>query len=65
MAAVRPTIANGVLSFAVALREKSSPLLRSNLRVDVLVVVGRKDARPARQARARSPTARGCRTCSW
>jgi HlyD family secretion protein len=43
VAAVRPTIANGTLSFAVALREKSSPLLRSNLRVDVLVVVGRKD----------------------
>jgi HlyD family secretion protein len=43
VAAVRPAIANGVLSFAVALREKSSPRLRSNLRVDALVVVGRKD----------------------
>ena len=43
VAAVRPTIANGAVSFAVALREKSSPLLRSNLRVDALVVVGRKD----------------------
>jgi HlyD family secretion protein len=43
VAAVRPAIANGVLSFAVALREKSSPLLRSNLRVDALVVVGRKE----------------------
>ena len=42
VAAVRPTIANGSVSFAVALREKSSPLLRSNLRVDALVVVGRK-----------------------
>ena len=43
VAAVRPAIANGVLSFAVALRDKSSALLRSNLRVDVMVVVGRKD----------------------
>jgi HlyD family secretion protein len=43
VAAVRPAIANGAVSFAVALREKSSPLLRSNLRVDALVVVGRKD----------------------
>ena len=43
VAAVRPTIANGSVSFAVALREKSSPLLRSNLRVDALVVVGRKE----------------------
>jgi HlyD family secretion protein len=42
VAAVRPTIANGSVSFAVALSEKSSPLLRSNLRVDALVVVGRK-----------------------
>ena len=40
---VRPAIANGSVSFAVALREKSSPLLRSNLRVDVLVIVGRKE----------------------
>ena len=43
VAAVRPAIANGVVSFSVALREKSSELLRSNLRVDALVVVGRKD----------------------
>jgi HlyD family secretion protein len=43
VAAVRPAIANGSVSFAVALRERSSPLLRSNLRVDVLVVVGRKE----------------------
>jgi HlyD family secretion protein len=43
VSSVRPAIADGAVSFAVALREKSSPMLRSNLRVDVLVVVGRKD----------------------
>jgi HlyD family secretion protein len=43
VAGVRPAIANGVLSFSVALHRKSSPLLRANLRVDALVVVGRKD----------------------
>jgi HlyD family secretion protein len=43
VATVRPAIQGGSISFAVALREKSSPLLRSNLRVDVLVVVDRKD----------------------
>jgi len=41
---VLPTIQNGVMTFSVALREKSSPLLRSNLRVDVLVVTGRRDS---------------------
>jgi HlyD family secretion protein len=44
VAAVRPAISGGVLSFSVALREKSSPLLRSNLRVEALVVVGRKES---------------------
>ncbi|HEY7510382.1 MAG TPA: HlyD family efflux transporter periplasmic adaptor subunit [Vicinamibacteria bacterium] len=43
VATVRPAIANGSVSFAVALRERSSPRLRTNLRVDVLVIVGRKD----------------------
>ena len=43
VSAVRPAIANGSMSFAVALREKSNALLRSNLRVDVLVIVGRKE----------------------
>jgi HlyD family secretion protein len=39
---VLPTIHDGALTFGVALAEKSHPALRSNLRVDVLVVLGRK-----------------------
>jgi HlyD family secretion protein len=39
---VLPTIQNGVMTFAVALAEPASPILRSNLRVDVLVVTGRR-----------------------
>jgi len=39
---VLPTIQNGTMTFSVALRQPSSPLLRSNLRVDVLVVTGRR-----------------------
>jgi HlyD family secretion protein len=41
---VLPTIQNGVMTFSVALAEKSSPVLRSNLRVDVLVVTGRRQS---------------------
>ena len=40
---VLPTIRDGALTFGVALAQRSSALLRSNLRVDVLVVLGRKD----------------------
>jgi HlyD family secretion protein len=40
---VHPTIRDGVLTFSVALKERSSPLLRSNLRVDVLVILSRKE----------------------
>ena len=40
---VHPTIRDGVLTFSVALAERSSPLLQSNLRVDVLVVTSRKE----------------------
>jgi HlyD family secretion protein len=40
---VHPTIRDGLLAFSIALQERSSPLLRSNLRVDVQVVVSRKD----------------------
>jgi HlyD family secretion protein len=40
---VLPTIQNDALTFGVALAQKSSRLLRSNLRVDVLVVLGRKE----------------------
>jgi HlyD family secretion protein len=43
IATVSPAIANGSVSFAVALARKASPLLRANLRVDALVVIGRKD----------------------
>jgi HlyD family secretion protein len=40
---VLPTIQDGALTFGVVLAEKSHPALRSNLRVDVLVVLGRKE----------------------
>jgi HlyD family secretion protein len=43
VATVLPTVQNGIITMQVALAEKSSPLLRSNMRVDVLVVTGRKD----------------------
>ena len=35
---IRPTIQNGIITFIVSLKQASSPLLRSNLRVDVFVV---------------------------
>jgi HlyD family secretion protein len=44
VASVLPTIRDGAVTFTVALREPSSPLLRSNLRVDVLVVTGRRES---------------------
>ncbi|MFB3855128.1 MAG: efflux RND transporter periplasmic adaptor subunit [Vicinamibacterales bacterium] len=40
---ILPKIENGIVTFSVRLDEKSSPLLRSNLRVDVVVVTGRKE----------------------
>jgi HlyD family secretion protein len=40
---VHPAIKQGVITFSVGLEEKASPLLRSNLRVDVLVVTGHKE----------------------
>ena len=39
---VLPTIQNGIITMQVALAAKSSRLLRSNMRVDVLVITGRK-----------------------
>jgi HlyD family secretion protein len=39
---VLPTIQNGIVSLQIALRNPSSPQLRSNLRVDVYVVTARK-----------------------
>lgn len=42
VAQVEPAIKNGVMTFRVALTDRSNPLLRSNLRVDVLVLTDRK-----------------------
>jgi len=42
LAGVHPTIENGVVRFDVALDQPSHPKLRNNLRVDVLVVTGRR-----------------------
>jgi HlyD family secretion protein len=42
VAAINPTVANGVITVAIALAERSSPLLRSNLRVDVEIVTARQ-----------------------
>ncbi len=42
VAAVLPTIQNGAITLHVALKDPSSPLLRSNLRVDVGIVTARK-----------------------
>jgi len=39
---VLPTIRNGVMTLQIALKEKSSPLLRSNLRVDAFIITGRR-----------------------
>jgi HlyD family secretion protein len=50
VANVDPTIRDGMVTFSVALRERSSPLLRPNLRVDALVITSRKE-RAVRVAR--------------
>lgn len=42
VANVLPAIRDGVLAFTVGLADKASPLLRSNLRVDVVVITSRK-----------------------
>jgi HlyD family secretion protein len=42
VSAIYPKIENGVMTFTVSLAEKSNRLLRSNLRVDVLVITDRK-----------------------
>ena len=42
IAGVLPTIQNGAITVHVALKDPSSPLLRSNLRVDVGIVTARK-----------------------
>jgi HlyD family secretion protein len=43
IAAILPTVQNGTISLTVALDDTSSPLLKSNLRVDVLVVTDRAE----------------------
>jgi HlyD family secretion protein len=53
---VHPAIKQGVITFSVALDDKASLLLRSNLRVDVLVVTGH---RPRALRLARGPFADG------
>jgi HlyD family secretion protein len=42
ISAIYPMIDNGVMTFTVSLADKSSRLLRSNMRVDVLVILQRK-----------------------
>jgi HlyD family secretion protein len=42
VASILPTIKDGVMTLYVALDDKSSPLLRANLRVDVFVVTDRR-----------------------
>jgi HlyD family secretion protein len=43
IARVNPTVANGVITLVVGLKEPSNSLLRPNLRVDVLIETERKD----------------------
>jgi HlyD family secretion protein len=40
---ILPTIENGIMTFRIGLDDKTSHLLRSNLRVDVLIITGRKE----------------------
>ena len=42
IAQIQPAIRDGAVTFSVTLAKRDSPLLRANLRVDVLVVVGEK-----------------------
>lgn len=40
---ILPTIKNGAMTFEISLTDKTSPLLRSNLRTDILVITSKKD----------------------
>jgi HlyD family secretion protein len=42
IASIQPTVKDGAVTFAVTLAKRGSPLLRANMRVDVLVVTGKK-----------------------
>jgi HlyD family secretion protein len=44
ISSIQPAIRNGAVSFSVALADAGSALLRANLRVDVLVVTGKKES---------------------
>jgi len=63
VSAIDPTIRDGVLTFTVALEDKSNAALRPNLRVDVFVFTEQK-ARALRVARGRSRRATVCRVSS-
>ena len=43
ISSIDPTIKDGVITMLIALKQKASSLLRSNLRVDVLIATERKD----------------------
>ena len=43
IADVLPTVQNGVITVRVALEDRSNPLLRPNLRVEVFIVTGHRD----------------------
>jgi HlyD family secretion protein len=43
VATIQPTIKDGIITATIALREKANALLKSNLRVDVLMITDRKD----------------------
>ena len=44
ISSIQPTIQNGIITLQARLAEKSSPLLRSNLRVDVLIITAQKES---------------------
>jgi HlyD family secretion protein len=43
VANIQPTIKDGIITAVIALKDKASALLKSNLRVDVLIITDRKD----------------------
>jgi HlyD family secretion protein len=43
IASILPTIENGIMTVRISLNDKNNRLLQSNLRVDVLIITGRKD----------------------
>jgi HlyD family secretion protein len=43
VATIQPTIKDGIMTATITLQDKASALLKSNLRVDVLIITDRKD----------------------